>query len=241
MNTIFQLITPLWRRHTLKWLGAVFLLTSILPTTSSATLVVRRNIMELTIKSSQIVEGTVIDTQCIQNTNGLVCTQVTMEVTETLKGKHSPVVTFSVPGGKSPDGMILKIAGSPAFKKGESSIVFLEGSSGTAVTGMSQGRFTIQKIDNETYAIQNTKGLCMLDARGPMPGENGGPVTDWPTKFTSQETRNAASLKAGVMVGSSCGHIQGSVLRVPIKIFKDTVKDCNPENYSAHKESLKGN
>jgi hypothetical protein len=202
------------------------MLTVLLPGVSQATLVIRRNILELTHKSSRIVEGKVAGIDITKNAVNMVCTRITIEVTETIKGNESAVLSFLVPGGKVDANNQFHIAGMPKFKVSDEVVLFLEGDDNLVLTGLGQGRFTVDGEGEGKLAIQNTKGLCMLDAKKAHKGEQGGPVTDWPEKYSSHVIRQTSQLKAGVDTGASCGHIQGAVIRIPYATFKTTVKEC---------------
>jgi hypothetical protein len=219
--TAFLLIGPLF-------LALIFCL---MPDKANATIVVRLNILELTTKSNKIIEGTITSVKSVVRSRNMVYTEVKMNVSETIRGIHSDTAVFKVPGGMRSDGLRLSVAGAPKFNVGEKVIVFLEGKNGDIVTGFSQGRFGIEYVDGEAFATQNTKGLCMLDAKGPVAGEAGGPVTDWPQKFTSVQIKSTSLLKASQNEGTNGEFIHGSVLQVPLKLFKATVKECNPDNY----------
>lgn len=206
---------------------------SLAPNSADATIVTRLNILELTVKSNKIIEGTIASIRTVALTGKLAYTEITMNVSETLRGVHSPTAVFKVPGGKLPDGTRLCIVGTPNFRKGEQAIVFLEGKNSDIVTGFSQGRFGIENSNGESFATQNTKGLCMLDAKGPEAGEPGGPVTNWPLKFSSQLTKSTSQLKASQSQGMNGEFIHGGILQVPLKVFKATVSECNPDNYTS--------
>jgi len=207
------------------------------------TIVIRHNVLELTVNSTRVIQGTITSQESKTSVNGMIVTEIKMMVSDTLKGKHEDDATFLVPGGKLPNGLVCKIAGTPTFRSGEEVIVFLEGSKANIVTGFAQGKFQIQTEVNQTksentYAVQNTKGLCMLDARGPQKGEEGGPVTNWGITFSSDLTKATSQLKAGNknLKNGSCNHgdsgeyIHGNFLKVPLSIFKQTIRECNFDN-----------
>jgi hypothetical protein len=215
----------------------------LLPGATRATVVVRLNILELTLNSTKIIEGTVTSIRGINVPRGGVCTEITMAVSETLRGKHRDKAVFIIPGGSLDGKKFLVTDGVPTFKIGESAVVFLSGTNDRIVVGFSQGKFSEETVGGEKYAVQNTNGICLLDAKGPMGKESGGAVTDWEKKFTSKAIRKTSQIKAGEttnLYGSSneTGLIKGGYLKVPMDLFKNTVKECNPENYTASGSDL---
>jgi hypothetical protein len=221
--------------------------------TARATIAIRLNILELTLQSKQVVEGTVVAIENEMSHRGMIVTRVTLSIEEALKGDKSAAISFRVPGGTRPDGARLAIAGAPSFTVGEKVIVFLEGKKGDIVTGLSQGKFLVQQDGDSSYAVQNTKGLCLLDAKPSLNAKDGGPVTDWAIPFSSKETKTVSQLMPGppntgkeaapVSMFDSLKsdselpngrYISGGVLKVPLSVFRQTVRDCsfegNPSN-----------
>ena len=214
------------------------------PTLLNASVVIRQNILELTQASGKIVEGVVVSKEYAQLPFSGLTTIVHLAVNDSIKGESEKSVSFRLPGGRL-NGMVSAVAGSPEFFIGESVIVFLEGSDGQIVTGLAQGKFTIEKTLDGEVAIQNTSDLSLLDAKGPSPKEQGGPVTNWEKKFSTAAVTKTAFLTAGIESGTSSpasGRVmsRGGQLRVPLGTLKQTIRECMSLTSEKHSSIERG-
>jgi hypothetical protein len=107
------------------------------------------SMQQMTQEASAIVIGKTVATQSQWVGRSLV-TQVTIQVTETLKGDVGTSLKVDVPGGvdynrKHP--IAMTYAGAPQFSLDEEAVLFLtapaEGVNGYTVMGFSQGKFPI--------------------------------------------------------------------------------------------------
>lgn len=72
-----------------------------------------------------------------------IVTDVTMRLTETLKGRAAPRVTFKIPGG-TVGGLTLNVSETPTFTKGEQAVVFLRpGNVPCDVYGWFRGKYSV--------------------------------------------------------------------------------------------------
>jgi hypothetical protein len=109
-----------------------------------ATTVERHTLDSMVSRSSLIVEGTVVGTRTHWSADGkLILTTTTLSVGESIKGRAPRTLDITTVGGQIGK-TIFYVAGMPAFRPGESTIVFLEPSAGyLTVFGLGQGKFTI--------------------------------------------------------------------------------------------------
>ena len=200
--------------------AALLLIILLLPSYANATIVIRMNIMEMTLMSKRVVHGQI--TNISQSRAGaMVFTDVEVTVIEPLKGSEETKANFRLPGGVIDDYGV-HVPGTPTFKLNEEVIVFLEGKEANIVCGMAQGKFAIERTkDGEASAIQDTRGLCLLDARGPSKNEEGGPATAWAEPIEAKSALTGTQVKQGRF-------IRGNLLKVPLSTLKETIKSFDP-------------
>jgi hypothetical protein len=119
--------------------------------------------------STGIVIGTVQGTQSHWNeSRTAIVTDVTVSVSDVLKGDATSTVTLTQPGGEV-DGMRYEIPGSPAFRANEEVLLFLwEDSHGRAqVNGLAQGKFELRTdpASGERVLSRQLPGLAFRDVR----------------------------------------------------------------------------
>jgi hypothetical protein len=109
-----------------------------------ATTVERFTLETLTIRAASIVQGTVTSTQSHWDSRRrIIFTTTTLQVTDGLKGSSSGSIQITTIGGQIGNS-IMRVAGMPAFRPGETAIVFAERSgSHMTVLGLGQGKFAV--------------------------------------------------------------------------------------------------
>lgn len=110
-----------------------------------ATTVIRMSLPECVANAERILEGRVLAVQGFRDENGMICSRVSMQVSQHLKGAGESVHEFLVPGGSFGDRRVL-IPGMPSFVPGEETIVMLSGPSGMGTrvpVGLGQGKYRI--------------------------------------------------------------------------------------------------
>lgn len=111
-----------------------------------ATIVVRMSVSQMVDRAQLVVEGTVTDTACRwDEAHRYIITEAQVKVSRTLKGKvGTSTITVRALGGEV-DGVGLYVAGTPKFKIGEETLLFLERHpvKDWRVVGLSQGKFTL--------------------------------------------------------------------------------------------------
>ena len=149
---------------------AAFVLAAALGTRlCSATQVEHLDTRAMVQQSSDIVIGTVEGTRSYWNDRHTkILTDVTVRVSDRLKGSGGPTVTLTQLGGEL-DGFRYQIEGSPEFQRGQEALLFLwRDSRGRAqVNGLAQGKFEIRRdrATGERLVQRALPGLAARDAR----------------------------------------------------------------------------
>lgn len=134
---------------------------------AAATTVLPLDVRHLVQQSTFIFQGTVLAVETKNlgaRERPRIVTDITFNVTRTLKGKTpGPEFTLRLFGG-SWGGYTLDIQGQPRFEPGEEVVLFLEWTGiNWAVTGMNQGRYRIYRgKDGEKWARRGHEGLAVL-------------------------------------------------------------------------------
>jgi len=133
---------------------------------ADASQVLHQTLRELTLGSSDIVVGRVESTSARWNeAHTRILTDVTVRVSESLKGAGGGVLTLTQLGGDL-DGFRLSVPGSPLFRPGEDALLFLwrDPQGRAQVNGLGQGKFDIT-TDRVTGARTLQRGLPGLRVR----------------------------------------------------------------------------
>lgn len=144
---------------------AVILFASI----ASASQVLHQSLRELTLGSNDIVIGQVEGTRARwDDSHRRIVTEVTIQVSESLKGAPAERLTLTQLGGDL-DGFRYAVPGSPQFRPGEEALLFVwrDARGRAQVNGLAQGKFDIS-TDAATgeRTIQRTQeGLRVREAR----------------------------------------------------------------------------
>ncbi|MEO5989852.1 MAG: hypothetical protein ABIU54_06895 [Candidatus Eisenbacteria bacterium] len=142
---------------------------ALLATAVSATQVTRMDTRTMAQTSSEIVIGKVTGTQAHWNdARTKIVTDVRVEVSESLKGGGSTLLTLTQLGGEV-DGARYNVPGCPAFRAGEEVLLFVwRDTQGRAqVNGLAQGKFEIQRdaLTGEATVQRALPGLTVGDAK----------------------------------------------------------------------------
>ena len=140
-----------------------------LPRPLSATTLMHLDTPALVRGSSGIVIGQVQDQRSYWNEERTaILTDVTVSVSDVLKGDAAGVVTLTQFGGEV-GGFRYEIAGSPMFRPGEEVLLFLwrDSRGRTQVNGLGQGKFDISRdgATGERLLQRAAPGLTIRDAR----------------------------------------------------------------------------
>ncbi len=127
-------------------------------TQSSAGLVVKLTLDDLTARADSILVGEVTGIASYQEAN--IYTLVTLSVEQTIKGESEGEVSIRIPGGEV-NGQTLWVEDTPSFQLGERAVVFLgEGEGIFSIVGGFQGKFT---IDNNNMVSSNVSLTEFID------------------------------------------------------------------------------
>ena len=133
---------------------------------TSATVLLKMNLADLTGEADAIVSGTVTSSYSAWNEDrSLIFTYSTLAVDSTLKGKHKYQVLVRTHGGIVGE-IGMRMIGEPELKKSDQVLVFLEpdGHGYNRVVGMSQGRFRVETDKSGQKRVSNPlSGLSLYD------------------------------------------------------------------------------
>src|SRR5262245_45269813 len=148
-------------------LAAAFLLAvAVLP--AHATVLRHSDLHELVSGSSDIVVGQVESVAPRWNASGTkIVTEVTVRVSESLKGGNTERITLTQLGGTVGNARYT-VPGSPVFSPGEQALLFVwrDAQGRAQVNGLGQGKFDIA-VDPASGArtVQRVSGLAVSDVR----------------------------------------------------------------------------
>jgi hypothetical protein len=144
------------------------------PSPAGATTVLDQSVSDLTASAERVVIARVNDVRSwMDRARGVrISTAVSLEVVESLKGPAEPrLLELVQPGGTAGEGTERKtqhIPGSPAWREGETVVVFLEKTdTGRVVTsGLAMGKYTLTTASNgEVMARRDVSELHRLYTR----------------------------------------------------------------------------
>jgi hypothetical protein len=136
------------------------------PTSADATTMAALTLEDLTVRASDIVQGTVTELTP-RWSGGFLLTDVTVEVTTCLKGSClADTLQVQVFGGTA-DGYVVEAAGSARYAAGEQVLLFLEpvGGSGQVrlrTAGMALGKFHVALAGDLPVVERSLEGLELL-------------------------------------------------------------------------------
>lgn len=142
--------------------------------TAGATAMFRLDVRSLAKSADVIVRGTVTRVQSRWTADHQrIVTDVDIQVAESLKGTPGEVVRVLQPGGEV-DGIGQKVSGLASFSTGEEVVVFLQQHGPVfQVSGMSQGKFSVQRSSDGTsaFAVPAPTDAVLIDpvTRAPVP------------------------------------------------------------------------
>ena len=141
-----------------------------------------QTLRDLTLGSSDIVIGQVEETRTHwDESHTKIVTDVTVRVSESLKGAGGNVLTLTQLGGDL-DGFRYSVPGSPLFRPGEEALLFVwrDAQGRAQVNGLAQGKFeiatdpatgaqTVQRA-SEGLRVRDARTLSLVPAGEPAPG-----------------------------------------------------------------------
>lgn len=136
---------------------------------AGAATVERLTLPEMVKMSPSIVVGTVTDVSSAWNENHTrIFTTITMDVSESLKGELSGVITFKQLGGTVGDTRA-SVPGFPVFNEGSELLLFLndDPSGYIPVVGLGQGKFDIfvNELTGEKMTANDVLGLETIEGQ----------------------------------------------------------------------------
>lgn len=135
-----------------------------------------QDLESLTRDSDVVVRGTVQSVESSWVGDGpqkSIITKIKVQVAEKLKGESGSVAEIVQPGGIIPESDIGQIVhGIAEFQPGEEVVLFLKkhapSASTFAVTGMAQGKYTVQRSSDgkDAFAVPSDIDAALVDADG---------------------------------------------------------------------------
>lgn len=141
-------------------------LLALLSGTARAAVVLRLELPDLVARAEHIVVAVAQQEQSRFRPDGRIVTDVTLTVTETLKGDFrsgQDIVVTRLGGEVGEIGMLVE--GAPRFRMGRSAVLFLRELSTTGelqVVGMSQGVFHLEEREGRLYQIPGGGELSLV-------------------------------------------------------------------------------
>jgi hypothetical protein len=171
---------------------AVLLVLALAAAPARATEVQHLDTAQLTRSSSDILVGKVQGVQSRWNTaHTKIFTDITVRVTDALKGANAPTVSFTQLGGTVGD-LRYEVEGCPAFRNGEEALLFLwrDGHGVAQLNGLGQGKFEITRDAQGRRMVQRgATGLAVQEARRLSMVPTGHPVPPIPLDDLLAEIR----------------------------------------------------
>ena len=136
---------------------------------AGASQVLHQTLRDLTLGSSDIVIGRVEGTRAHwDESHRKIVTEVTVQVSESLKGAPAGPITLTQLGGDL-DGFRYAIPGNPLFRPGEEALLFVwrDAKGRAQVNGLAQGKFdiTTDAATGERTVQRAPEGLRVREAR----------------------------------------------------------------------------
>jgi hypothetical protein len=146
--------------------GAAALALFVAPGGAMATSLLYQDLSALTQSSDAVVHGTVKKTESRwSGDHQRIVTEVSIDVSEFLKGKGARTVVVLQPGGEV-GGIGQKISGLASFAEGEEVVLFLEhkGAEKYRVAGMALGKYRVERSSDKTaaFAVPESTGDAMV-------------------------------------------------------------------------------
>jgi hypothetical protein len=161
--------------------AALSALVWILPAPAPAAVVPALTLEDLTVRATDIVEGTVLDL-APRWAGGFVVTDVTVAVDLCLKGACAERTVVVQAFGGTLDGVVMAASGAAEYTPGESVLLFLEpsGAPGKLRTaGLALGKFRVAAAGDLPVVERRVEGLELLGpARDHVAAEHAWPLAD---------------------------------------------------------------
>jgi hypothetical protein len=137
-------------------------------------MVLPTDLQTLVTDADRIVAGTVVAVEERQDEHGILCTYVTVQISQLLKGQLPTLFTFKQLGvqTRQRQGTLLRIPGMPDYHTGEEVVLFLHPTSAAGFTspvGMQQGKFTVVRHGSKVQ-VRNSLGNINLAGAQPRGG-----------------------------------------------------------------------
>lgn len=151
----------------------ILLLASFFSVPATATTVIKLSLEKMALSSDVIAHGSVtrVEVVAVNGNQRHLRTDVTIQVRDMIKGdRGTKELTLKLIGGTRGK-WAMRIPGMPSFKQGEEVVLFLEKTSVSyALTGLAQGKFSVQIRGSKKMVRRNLSGMHFMgfDKTGKM-------------------------------------------------------------------------
>lgn len=157
-------------RLSTRFAMAALVAVSTLVSTNSYAQTQRVSVDELTEASSLIIQGEATNIRSYwQADRRFILTEITVQVTDALKGDASGTQVITIPGGRIGD-TAYEVSDMPVFAQGEEVLLFIsqDPSGRQLVVGGSQGKLTIEtEVETGMRMVKGVPGLLKDERRTP--------------------------------------------------------------------------
>ncbi|MCK5796399.1 MAG: hypothetical protein KAI47_04405 [Deltaproteobacteria bacterium] len=150
----------------IRFIVSLVFLFGALPTSASATVMLRLSLDALVGRADRVVVGTVTAKRSAYNSRGRIYTDATIRVEKTVRGQATQTITIRTAGGVV--GHIgMRVVGAPSLAVGERVLAFTERRGNARyIVGMRQGLFRIQKNSaGQAIVRRSLSGLSFAKTR----------------------------------------------------------------------------
>ena len=143
----------------------ILLLATLFSVPATATTVLKLSLEKMALSSDLIVHGSVtrVEVVAVNGNERHLRTDVTIAVRDMIKGdRGTKELTLKLIGGKRGK-WAMQIPGMPSFTQGEEVVLFLEKTDVSyALTGLGQGKFSVQTKDGKKMVRRNLSGMHFM-------------------------------------------------------------------------------
>lgn len=157
------------KKHGLRGLARMTLMTLVLAGTAFATTVEKLNLAQLVERSSVILEGRVEAVYSRwEPSHRVIYTYTSVRVDEAFKADRARRTVLVKTLGGNVNGISYSVSGMPQFRTGDHVILFLREGRDTTfeVVGLHQGRFQVIEGPGDTrFAVAHVSGIDLFDPK----------------------------------------------------------------------------
>lgn len=174
----------------MRTLIAVVALSSLLASTSHASVVLHETIEEMAQRVPLIVRATAVRSVAgYDDSRKRIWTWTELQVTDVIKGHASATLLVKQPGGDV-EGVGQTVSGTAQFQTGEDCIVFLEPAPDEKtvyrVSSLAAGKVQLTTWQGQHAAVRDMRGLALAGKKGPVTVVQGPEFLGSPDAFVAK-------------------------------------------------------